>query len=65
MNLIEEYRKKYSFFYDITGISMLIHRRNKPGLLESAYEAALKYLLEKQNYLIKKDKHSYLFIGKM
>ena len=50
MNLIEEHNKKYSFFRDITGISMLIHREYKPGLLELAYEAALKYLLKQKNY---------------
>ena len=52
MNVLEEYKKKYSFFYDITGIAMLIHRTYKPGLLESAYEAALKYLLEQKGYIV-------------
>lgn len=54
MNVLEEYRKKNSFFYDITGISMLIHRKYMPGLLESAYEAALKYLLEQKGYTVKR-----------
>ena len=29
---------------------MLVHRKYKPGLLESAYEAALKYLLEQKGH---------------
>lgn len=41
MTLIEEYNKKYEFFKDITGEAMLVHRKYKHGLLESAYEAAL------------------------
>jgi len=52
MTLIEEYNKKYEFFKDITGEAMLVHRKYKPGLLESAYEAALKYLLEQKGYPI-------------
>jgi GxxExxY protein len=46
MNLIEEHNRKYQFFADITGEAMRVHAKFKPGLLESAYEAALKYLLE-------------------
>ena len=53
MNLIEEHNKKYSFFKDITGVAMQIHREYHPGLLESAYEAALKYLLKLKNYNVK------------
>ena len=50
MNLISEHNKKYEFFHEITGIAMKVHRKYKPGLLESAYEAALKYLLELEGY---------------
>ena len=50
MNLIEEHNKKYAFFREITGIAMLVHREYKYGLLESAYEAALKYLLKQKQY---------------
>ena len=48
MNLIEEHNKRYEFFREITGEAMLVHRKYKSGLLESAYEAALKYLLEQK-----------------
>lgn len=44
MTLIEEYNKKYEFFKDITGEAMLVHRKYKPGLLESAYEAAVSHV---------------------
>ena len=54
MNLIAEHNKKYGFFHEITGIAMKIHRKYKPGLLESAYEAALKYLLELEGYEVER-----------
>jgi hypothetical protein len=41
MNLIEEHNKKYQFFADITGVAMKVYNKYRPGLLESAYEAAL------------------------
>ena len=48
MNLIEEHNKRYDFFHEITGEAMRVHRKYHSGLLESAYEAALKYLLEQK-----------------
>ena len=54
MNLIEEYNKNYEFFADITGIAMKVHRKYHPGLLESAYEAALKCLLEQDGYKVER-----------
>ena len=54
MNLIDEHNKKYKFFSEITGIAMKVHRKYHPGLLESAYEAAMKYLLELQNYKVER-----------
>ena len=45
MNLMEEHNKKYAFFHEITGEAMKVHNKYSSGLLESAYEAALKYLL--------------------
>ena len=56
MNLIEEYNKKYEFFRDITGEAMRVHRKYHCGLLESAYEAALKYLLEQKGYVVERQK---------
>ena len=52
MNLIEEHNKKYEFFRDIAGEAMRVHRKYHSGLLESAYEAALKYLLEQKGYKV-------------
>ena len=54
MDLIEEHNKKYRFFADITGIAMKVHREYKPGLLESAYEAAFKYLLESDGFKVER-----------
>jgi len=54
VNLIEEYNNRYSFFREITGEAMLVHRKYKPGLLESAYEAALKYLLEEKGHKVER-----------
>jgi len=48
MDFIAEHNRKYAFFHEITGIAMQVHRKYKPGLVESAYEAALKYLLEQK-----------------
>lgn len=52
--MIEEYNNRYSFFREITGEAMLVHRKYKPGLLESAYEAALKYLLEEKGHKVER-----------
>lgn len=54
MNLIEEHNKKYAFFKEITGVAMQIHREYRPGLLELAYQAALKYLLIQKQYKVQK-----------
>ena len=54
MNLIEEYNKRYKFFQVITGNAMLVHRKYKSGLLESAYEAALRYLLEQDGFKVER-----------
>ena len=54
MDLISEHNDRYKFFREITGEAMLVHRKYKPGLLESAYEAALKYLLELKGYKVER-----------
>lgn len=54
MNLIEEHNKRWDFFRDITGEAMRVHRKFHFGLLESAYEAALKYLLEQKGYTVER-----------
>ena len=57
MDLIKEHNKKYKFFSDITGVAMKVYNEYRPGLLESAYEAALKYLLEQQGYKVERQVH--------
>ena len=54
MNLIKEHNDRYAFFCDITGEAMRVHRKYHPGLIESAYEAALKYLLEQKGYKVER-----------
>ena len=54
MDLIAEYNKKYEFFREITGVAMELHSRYRYGLLESAYEAARKYLLEQQGHKVER-----------
>ena len=56
MDAISEYNKKYEFFKDITGEAMKIHSKWHSGLLESAYEAALKYLLEQKGFKVERQK---------
>ena len=54
MDAITEYNKRYEFFKDIAGEAMKVHRKWRGGLLESAYEAALKYLLEQKSYTVER-----------
>lgn len=54
MDAISEYNKRYEFFRDITGEAMRVHRKYHGGLLESAYEAALKYVLEQKGYKVER-----------
>ena len=54
MDAIKEHNLKYKFFSDITGVAMKVHAKYHGGLLESAYEAALKYLLEQQGYKVER-----------
>ena len=54
MDAITAYNKQYELFKDITGEAMRIHRKWHSGLLESAYEAALKFLLEQQGYKVER-----------
>lgn len=52
MDLIKEHNKKYQFFVTITGVAMKVYNNYHSGLLESAYEAAMKYLLELDGYKV-------------
>ena len=50
----KEHNEFYRFFHDITGEAMLVHSEYHEGLLESAYEAALSYLLKQKGYTVEK-----------
>ena len=54
MDLLKEHNKKYQFFVDITGIAMKVYNKYHYGLLESAYEAAMRYLLEQDGYKVER-----------
>ena len=54
VDIVQEYNKRYQFFREITGEAMRVHSKFRGGLLESAYEAALNYLLEKKGYTIER-----------
>ena len=54
MNLIEEHNKKWDFFKQITGYAMKVYNKFRSGLLESAYEAGLYYLLENNGYKVER-----------
>lgn len=54
MNSVEEHNERYSFFREIIGEAMAVHTKFKSGLLESAYEAALKYWLELRGYKVER-----------
>lgn len=54
MDAVKEHNLKYKFFSDITGVAMKVHSKYHSGLLESAYEAALKYLLELQGFKVER-----------
>jgi len=61
MDLIKEHNEKYMFFHEITGFAMLVHSKYHYGLLESAYEAAFKYLLETNNYKVERQVYLPIF----
>ena len=50
----KEYNEFYYFFHDITGEAMLVHSEFHEGLVESAYEAALEYLLKNKGYTVER-----------
>ena len=57
MDLIADHNRKYEFFREITGVAMKVQNKYKSGLLESAYEAAMKYLLELQGFKVERQKY--------
>ena len=57
MDLIAEHNRKYHFFVEITGVAMKVYNKYHYGLLESAYEAAMKYLLELDGHKVEQQVH--------
>ena len=57
----EEHNKFYHFFHDITGEATLVHSEYHEGLLESAYEAALEYLLKLKGYNVERQVYLPIF----
>lgn len=53
-DLLKEHNEKYHFFVVITGIAMKVYNKYHFGLLESAYEAAMRYLLEQEGYRVER-----------
>ena len=45
---------QYEFFYEIAGVAMKVHAKYRYGLLEAAYEAALKYMLEQRGHKVER-----------
>ena len=56
MNLITEYNKQLERQKHITGVAMKVYNKYHGGLLESAYECAMKYLLELDGYKVEEQK---------
>jgi len=56
MNLIEEYNKQLARQKHIVGVAMKVFNKYHGGLLESAYECALKYLLVQDGYKVEVQK---------
>ena len=61
MDLISEHNQRFQFFADITGEAMRVYNKYHPGLLESAYEAALEYLLKRKGYKVERQKFLPIF----
>ena len=62
MDLIQEHNKRLEPMKIITGVAMKVHAKYKPGLLESAYEAAMEYLLRTNGHAVERQK-PHLSIG--
>jgi len=45
----------------ITGVAMKVHAKFRSGLLESAYEAAMEYLLKKGGHVVERQKELPIF----
>ena len=56
MDLISEHNKLLERQKRITGIAMKVYNKYHGGLLESAYECAIKFLLEQDGHKVEEQK---------
>ena len=61
MDAIQEYNAKLQPLRTITGVAMKVHAKYHPGLLESAYEAAMEYLLRKEGHKVERQKELAIY----
>nr|DAN97221.1 MAG TPA: PD-(D/E)XK nuclease superfamily protein [Caudoviricetes sp.] len=61
MNVIEEHNAQLEPMRVITGVAMKVHAKFRSGLLESAYEAAMEYLLKKDGHVVERQKELPIF----
>ena len=61
MDLIHEYNARLEPLRVITGVAMRVHAKFRSGLLESAYEAAMEYLLKQDNHTVERQKMLPIF----
>lgn len=61
MNVIEEHNASLEPMRVITGVAMKVHAKFRSGLLESAYEAAMEYLLKKDGHVVERQKELPIF----
>ena len=54
MDAIEEHNKHWEFLKQINGVALKVYNGFHYGLFESAYEAALCYLLKESGYKVKR-----------
>ena len=56
MDSIQECNARLEPLRVITGVAMKVHAKYHPGLLESAYEAAMEYLLTQSGHKVERQK---------
>lgn len=52
MDLIAEHNRRWEFFRQINGLAMMVYNGYHYGLFESAYEAALCFLLKQEGHVV-------------
>ena len=57
MDLIQAYNTRLQPLKEITGVAMKVHAKYRSGLLESAYEAAMEYLLKRDGHTVERQKN--------